>query len=249
MTEPKIASVVRVASSPQQAKVLAAVLQAEGIPAYVEGESLADEFAVSRRLLGTAGTRILVPTASLEAARNILAACSVPEAELEAQALAAVDPEQAATAAPAVRPGGRRGIVPLFLPWMLAALFGALWLEARSAVQVPVHPFHDYENTGQGQRVRQRSDGRILQELIDLDGDGHFERMEFLGRGARSTAEDNDGDGCYERLTERRAGRVYQWVDQDADGLVDSCEVVDGRGTVTQVLRMEGERGFVLEER
>ncbi|MDO8348992.1 MAG: hypothetical protein Q7T30_02060, partial [Planctomycetota bacterium] len=92
MTQP-IASVARIAATPEQAKIFVALLQAEGIPASIEGDSLADEVAVSRRMLNLNGTRVMVPTGSLERAREVLGAVQIDEAELEAQALAADAPE------------------------------------------------------------------------------------------------------------------------------------------------------------
>jgi hypothetical protein len=82
-------AVACIASTPAAAKVFVARLQAEGIPARVEGDSLADEFAASRRLLNLMGTRVLVPRQALAAARAILQPVAIEPSELERQALAA----------------------------------------------------------------------------------------------------------------------------------------------------------------
>lgn len=92
MSEP-LMSVVRVANSPDQAKMFAALLQGEGIPAHIDGEGLVDEFVSSRRLLNLTGVRVLVPTTSLERAKDLLGPVEIDAAELERQALAAEDPE------------------------------------------------------------------------------------------------------------------------------------------------------------
>ncbi len=92
-----ITSVVRTAATPVQASVFVALLRAEGIPATTDGESLTDEVAMSRRLMNTAGTRILVPTASLARAREVLDRDGSPPVDLDeltAQALAAEAPER-----------------------------------------------------------------------------------------------------------------------------------------------------------
>ena len=94
MAEQPIRAVVRVATSPEQAQVFAALLQGAGIPAFVEGSGLADEFAVSRRMLNQQSVRVYVPTASLEQAREVLGEVHVDDDELERQALEAADPEQ-----------------------------------------------------------------------------------------------------------------------------------------------------------
>ncbi len=96
MAEP-IESVVRVATNPAQAKVFAAILQAEGIPARVEGDNLVDEFAASRRLMNLMGTTVMVPTRSLARANEILQPVTIEPDELTRQALAA-QPESAASA-------------------------------------------------------------------------------------------------------------------------------------------------------
>ena len=88
MTEPAFA-VARVAATPVQAKVFVAMLRAEGIDAFVEGDSLADEVAISRRLMNLAGVRVLVPANSLARAREVLQPAEIDEHELERQALAA----------------------------------------------------------------------------------------------------------------------------------------------------------------
>lgn len=88
MTWP-IESVACIASTPAQAKVFVARLQAEGIPARVDGDSLVDEFAAARRLMNLMGTRVLVPTPSLAAARAILQPIDIDPGELERQAMAA----------------------------------------------------------------------------------------------------------------------------------------------------------------
>lgn len=89
-----LTTVVCTANSPDQAKLFAALLQAEGIPAHIEGDGLADEFVTSRRMLNLAGVRVHVPTASLERAREVLGPVEIDEAELERQALEAGDAEQ-----------------------------------------------------------------------------------------------------------------------------------------------------------
>ncbi|MBL9080103.1 MAG: DUF2007 domain-containing protein [Planctomycetes bacterium] len=86
-------TVVRVANSPTQAKLFVALLEGAGIPAYVEGDGLVDEFVTSRRMLNLSGVRVFVPTASLELARDVLADVTVDQDELERQALEAEDPE------------------------------------------------------------------------------------------------------------------------------------------------------------
>jgi hypothetical protein len=120
----------RIASTPAEAKVLVALLRGEGIAATVDGDSLADEIAISRRLMNLNGVRILVPAAQLEQTRAFLADTAVPEDELELQAMA--EPSAAAPATPQLaadaRPRRRRWLPLLIL--LGVALLLALWVVA-----------------------------------------------------------------------------------------------------------------------
>jgi hypothetical protein len=120
----------RVASTPAEAKVLVALLRGEGIAASVDGDSLADEVAISRRLMNLNGVRILVPAAQLEQARAFLADTAVPHDELEQQAMA--EPGEAAPATPHpaadARPRRRRWM-PVLVVFGVALLL-ALWVVA-----------------------------------------------------------------------------------------------------------------------
>ena len=84
-----ISTAVKVASTPHEAKIYVAMLQAEGIPAFIDGASAADEFAISQRLLNTLNVKVMVPTEAVERAREILKPTEVDMDELTRQALAA----------------------------------------------------------------------------------------------------------------------------------------------------------------
>jgi hypothetical protein len=122
MTTP-IESVVKVAATPSQAKIYVAMLQAAGIPARVDGDSLVDEFAAARRLVNLMGTQVMVPTGSLELARDVLQPANVDQAELERQALAATDAESVAQrpTKPATTTSSSSE-----LPWLLLVLLPLL---------------------------------------------------------------------------------------------------------------------------
>jgi hypothetical protein len=64
--------VVETAKTPLQAQLIVSILHAAGIPAYVGGTLLQDEFAISQAAMGLQATRIEVPRECLEAAREIL---------------------------------------------------------------------------------------------------------------------------------------------------------------------------------
>jgi hypothetical protein len=74
--------VLETAPSPSVATIVVALLQAEGIPAYVNGSLLQDEFALSQRLLGLSAVEIQVPADRLAEAREVLAAAREAGGEL-----------------------------------------------------------------------------------------------------------------------------------------------------------------------
>lgn len=71
--DPEIVVVHR-AKTPAIAAMIAEALKGAGVPAYVEGAALNDEFAVSQRAMGLTGVEVLVHRDRLEEARKILAA-------------------------------------------------------------------------------------------------------------------------------------------------------------------------------
>lgn len=97
--------VAKTARTPTEAKLFAAMLEAEGIPAYVEGGSLSDEFAVSQKLMNVSGTKVKVREDHLTQAQDILTDVEIDDADLEAQALAA-EPIDAPTEPPPKEPTG-----------------------------------------------------------------------------------------------------------------------------------------------
>lgn len=233
MSQP-IASVVTVAATPQQAKILVALLQAEGIPAHVDGDSLADEVAASRRLINLNGTRVMVPTASLEQAREVLANTQVDDDELLQQALGAENPESPVQAPPPPVPPKRW---PVVVATITAAVFLGLWLTEIDARADARHPTLRYEPTASGLREVRIADGKLLREYEDADRNGSYERIVTFGKVATSWSVDADDDGIFERHEERHAdGTKVVWSDLDADGIVEQCVVSDPDGKELQRL-------------
>lgn len=90
------------ASSPIEARLIAGILQGAGIPAFVAGGLLTDEFAMSQRLMNLQNVRVQVRRDHLTRAREVLAearaaAASLPPGELERQAEAAGREDEEAT--------------------------------------------------------------------------------------------------------------------------------------------------------
>lgn len=92
MAEP-VMSVVRVARTPDQARLMVALLEGAGIPARVDFDGLVDEFVTTQRLMNLSGVHVFVPTSALAAANEVLGEVAIDDAELERQAREAADPE------------------------------------------------------------------------------------------------------------------------------------------------------------
>ena len=86
-----ISTVVKVASTPDQAKIYVAMLEAAGIPAFIDGNSSADEFAMSQRLLNVSNVRVMVPTEAVERAMDVLKPAEIDADDLARQAMEAAD--------------------------------------------------------------------------------------------------------------------------------------------------------------
>ena len=65
--------VFHTAANPVEGRIVAGILQEAGIPTYVQGELLSDEFAVSRRLMNLQGVTLHVPSDRLAEAQRVLA--------------------------------------------------------------------------------------------------------------------------------------------------------------------------------
>jgi hypothetical protein len=271
MTERPEPVVVRTAATPNEAKVLVALLQAEGIPAQVDSDWLVDEFIMSRKLMNMNGVKVFVPADAAARAREILQAAAVDEDELTAQALAAA-PDPAAVPAPARFPR-RRIAAP---PWLtlafavLAFVFLALWLGKAGLPSDPVFEYgldgdrliarfratglprsesHDRDRDGHFEEVRFFDDeGRLLCVCFDDDRDGYFELQREFGAGGELCLEayDRDGDGVSEEIVEQRAGGLRaRWRDADGDRLHELCTITDAGGRELRRQHWDGERGWV----
>jgi hypothetical protein len=86
-----ISSIAAIATSPTEAKIFIAKLASEGIPAFSDGASLPDEFAMSQRMMNLSSVAVMVPTDTLERAKEILKPMEIDLDELTRQALSSED--------------------------------------------------------------------------------------------------------------------------------------------------------------
>ncbi|MCA8976684.1 MAG: hypothetical protein KDC98_18325 [Planctomycetes bacterium] len=245
---------VRVANTPIQAKMFVALLQAEGIPAHIDGATLVDEFAISQRLLNATGTAIKVRRQDLELAQELLTAAAegVDEAELEAQAMAAANESdtraRAAQAADAAAVGARSGPMPHWPFVLLGLLFGGIasWMVRDVIDATSQNPFFDYAATPDGMRETWRRDPLHYALYSDRNGDHSYERIEWHSpSGTVMTALDGDGDGRHEQSRFRDAsGTEATWREADGADFQNEIVVTNGAGKVVQQLRWVEGRGY-----
>ncbi len=248
-----LSAVARVATTPEQAKIFVALLQAEGIPAYVEGDSLADEFATSRRMMNLVGTKVMVPTTSLDRARELLVKVEIDPAELEQQALAAADGESVPVPSPRPTPPARTtNHWPLVVAIVAAIVFLGLWLAALDAnVDLPKDRRFVYEQTASGMREIRRRDGRLMRTLEALDKNGVFCQIHTHASDGtiRATQTDADGDGVFERYVEHREGGLTTtWIDKDGDDVADEGRTTDAQGHLLQTIVWQPNVGYVVQK-
>ena len=74
---------VATARSPFQARVLAGILDGAGIPCYVAGQMLTDEFAMSQTLMNLQRVDVQVPGSRVDDALEALAAARAAGAQLD----------------------------------------------------------------------------------------------------------------------------------------------------------------------
>jgi hypothetical protein len=81
------------ASTPMMADLLLGLLKTAGIPAYVGGRYLQDEWAISQIVLGRVGVKVQVPRKHLEEAREVLAEAKREAASRASETDDEADPE------------------------------------------------------------------------------------------------------------------------------------------------------------
>jgi len=267
MSEPD-AVVVHTATTPAEAKVFVAMLQAEGIPAYVEGDSLADEVAASRRLMNLQGVRVVVPPSARQRAVEILAEARVDEVELEAQALAAGPPPEvgaprpAAAAARGSRPAGRGAVLWAIGASVSTLVFFALWVmqqDERAAMrdyfdrkweQMPFgdvdHKPGDWDRQPIADGIRWVDhEGKVMRERFDRDRDGRYEEKRDYDRdGHLHQIVHFDGAG-HETSVELFRDGLREVLHMNAEGRTKDLTLFDADGKQLKQQRWDGANGWV----
>lgn len=245
----------RIARTPFEARVIAAVLESAGIPTVLPDGMLADEFASSQRLMNLQNVRVLVPRARLAEAEEVLKEARRIGAELEPDAeLVSEGEEPGETLAPvsaARPPKSRTGLAVLFA--ITTVVFFVSWLEERA----PLGPI-DSGSRIWGIRGTEtttecvRRDGTLANRSVDADRDGVLERQESFDRsGAIVTRSlDMDQNGDVERLEAfDRDGKLTSIsIDDDGDGRFELIRQARTGGGEVVFLDTDGSQRFAVLE-
>lgn len=240
MTDPRPSdgfTVFQTARTPLEAELVASILRDAGIPAFVEGSMLADEFAVSQRLMNLNSIAVRVPTARVHDAQAALAA-----ARAAAAADGATGEDAAAMLAAAPTPAPpptRSGPGWLFsgLMTLLAIGFLVQWLDTRAQLRTLANSaLTTATPDGAGAwRLQWRDNGAPAAYLVDNDADGTTEAHTTYNRRGQQllTAFDGDQDGIHERVVLFAAAgeTAAELLDEDQDGVAERA--VEQRGATT----------------
>lgn len=247
----------RIARTPFEARVIAAVLEAAGIPASTPDGLLADEFATSQRLMNLQNVRVLVPRARLADAEAALReARAVGEGlddEFEPVADAKGELESLAPRGPAAPAKPRYGLTLALAA--ASVVFFIAWLEARADREslAGATPLWTVDRIGPAVEYR-RGDGTLALRSTDRESDGVVERHEQFDRSGRlaSRALDADQNGEFETIESfDREGRLTaRTSDADGDGRLEAVHHPAEGGIETVFLDPDGAGRYpVLELR
>jgi len=240
----------RMAKSPFEAKIIAAVLDDAGIPAFVASGMLADEFALSQRMMNLQGVKVQVAEENLEKAEAALAAAKRSGEEL----LKDVDTDDGADDAdvppPADGPpaGGGKTSAWAAMFAIVAITFGYLWIDSRASYARATRDLlRTTEQTGDGVAQRWKHNGELAMYCVDADRDGLFEEQRFYNRDGVhwSTTFDVDENGMMELVVEVDGEGTIKWYDTDQDGTFERNEVLNAAGEVVAAQERRPGQGYV----
>lgn len=254
------------ANSNLEAEWLVGALKNLGIEARTFGGGLADEFAMSQKLMGLGGgVRVMVPKESETEARAALAQFKPPAPEEPP----APDPQ----VHPAPRPRDRSIWAIAFLGAGLLVL-GLVCLDQRrqlraweqqgplSRSELVTDGLEEHWTSGEGLRARHydrdhnliyeeawvfNRQGVLMQKHYDADQDGTYERfLEVTPEGTVLCSYiDNDQDGAAEQLEfPPHDGVIERWLDLDQDRRFERWEFRDASdGRLLDAFELRGREG------
>jgi hypothetical protein len=269
--------VFKTARSPLEAELIVGVLRDAGVPAFVEGGLLTDEFAISQRLMNMNAVKIQVPHDRLADAEAALRAARASAADVDAAADETIAPSPPRIASePAA--GGGPGWPLVFVLAALAGAFLVLWLMAARETNLMRNmtalTYFDGNDAGtevfrwvgsenlaarvtdsDGDGVAEAKtwysrSGTPINRAYDEDQNGMDERLELLhpDGSAAVTAFDADQDGVLEKWVEHRAGGTVVYLDADQDRHIERIEYRDGGGALVRAWQWDAAAGFTAAQ-
>ena len=223
MTSPHDLVDLTTASSAFEAEWLVGALKGHGIPAVTVGGDLADEFAMSQKLMHLGGgVRVLVSRASLEQAREALAeieAVRPTPAEIEAMVEQAGGEEEAARPAPASRPGDNGKTLAIVMLGAAVIALGWLYLSLQHETWERPVPLHEATRRSDGWAYRWRQSGKLDSIYLDRDQNNIHEEVWFHARDGILFLKMYDGNqnGTFERTVLVDPDGVVRRRDFDTD--------------------------------
>lgn len=235
------------AHSPLEAEWLVGALKGHGIHAIVFGDGLADEFAMSQKLMGLGGgVRVMVPRGALEAAREALAQLEqerpTPEAlEAAFEAAPALESEEASPteSAPSSRTGSTAAIVLLTAA---VIVLGGIALKQRDTISAYESENHVTKVRWLGDRLeyRWREGGARARVYIDRGNDYVYEEAweyDRTGRPFRHSLDKNQNE-IYELTlnTDAEGKPVLRVIDENENGIPERFEYAPQDGVTERWL-------------
>lgn len=243
----------RMAKSPFEAKIIAAVLDDAGIPAFVASGMLADEFALSQRMMNLQGVKVQVAEENLEKAEEALAAAKRSGEELMND-VDVGDGEDGGDKSDVPPPGdgppagGGKTSAWAALFAIVAITFGYLWIDSKAAHARATRDLLRFgEETDDGFASRWKHNSELAIYQVDANHDGLFEEARYYNRDGVhwATTFDADQNGMAELIVEVDGDGTIKWYDADQNGILERCEIVNAAGeVVAEQQRREGE-GYV----
>lgn len=234
-----------------EAELVVGVLKADGILAHVPGGLLADEFAVSQRLLNLNAVDVLVPAARAADARAALERARAAGAAMAQEDAAQEDGESAAPTTSAA--GAADGQPAQRYPWLLVSAltvlsvtFLMLFLEERNKVRRLSNPLTEYSGQVEGADLWVWAGTKVpASRTTDHNGNGVPEWLTTYSRSGRAlhTMRDRNENGVYEEFVSFGANGAERITgfDSDEDGIIERAEEALGAQTlVTLYDRSEG---------
>ena len=241
------------AADAMRAHWIAGGLEAAGIPTHVDADMLADEFAMSQKLLGLQRVRVLVPADRLEEARVVLGdlehAAPPSGSEAEEQDEDEVDGEPA----PAPRKGPDvRALAIVLLGAAVLVLALLLAMGRRGEEGDEKDPLYTWKQTETTETAYWKDSGKPAYSYADEDGDRVYEITHWYDREGRlvTTTQDRNGNGIPELTWTYVPGKdwIYMSYDEDEDGLVEMRVYREANGAFERWLDADADGRFEARE-